>query len=374
MQTTFRLYLLLIFACFFSQCSAPVLDDHFLPSPDNLKRGIVHKYYLTDAPKDKNDQPRSVVQYRYYKQDKAGVITEQRFSPSMRLTLERQYTLNGTSVKLQANKWINYQDTTHYEIGENNTFINFEGEPMRYESSIEYESGFKRQYEQTIEGVRDTMIEGKLAKVVRSSGSSYTENVEGKKDTSQTVNQEIYVQNMGLWYAQNETEDFFYEMSLVEQIRPKAFQEMQAHGVKRRAYIDPTQALDKDEAFELCKLEHEIYDYYNETPHAGYIGGKKPLWAYIVQRLNPNMLHNESGYLTFRFVINCKGKAGRFITDQADLDFQKKEFHPETIEHCYNILKSIPEWQTIVLRDEPWDVYAYVTFKLENGKLIELLP
>ena len=161
---------------------------------------------------------------------------------------------------------------------------------------------------------------------------------------------------------------------LVEQIPIEQFQKMANHGRHRLAYIDPEKTMDEATDFKICN--ERIADYYNhDIGHFPILkGGKNAMQKLLNTQLDKTKLFKESGYLTFRFVVNCEGVAGRFITEQTDLDFQGKTFNPETVSHLYEIVKNIKDWRTTMIRKEARDAYAYITFKLNDGEIIELLP
>jgi len=134
-------------------------------------------------------------------------------------------------------------------------------------------------------------------------------------------------------------------------------------------HIDPETALgDKD--FKTCK--DEIYEYYNSEPDGGYKYGKKALRDTVLRKYSSN--GNESGYLTFRFVVNCQGKAGRYITISNNLEMIPKQFDKELVSQLFAITQDLNEWRPVILENESRDYYMYITYKMLDGKIIEILP
>lgn len=152
------------------------------------------------------------------------------------------------------------------------------------------------------------------------------------------------------------------------------FDQMKAEKPERVAYIQPETTLDNPTDFTTCFEQQFVNDYYNGDPDAAYNGGKQALLTDILGQLNQESLGDESGYLTFRFIINCEGRAGWFTIEQADLDFMQKQFSPVLVEHLFTILQSLDQWHPTVIRAEERDAYCYLTFKLNHGQLIDLLP
>ena len=134
-------------------------------------------------------------------------------------------------------------------------------------------------------------------------------------------------------------------------------------------YVDPNTALvDKD--FKTCK--DEIYEYYNSEPDGGYKHGKKALRNFVLEKYSTSV--KESGYLTFRFVVNCEGKAGRYMIIQNNLDLEPKVFDEDLTSQLLTITQGLKEWRPVVLENEPRDYYMYITYKLLDGNIIEILP
>lgn len=134
-------------------------------------------------------------------------------------------------------------------------------------------------------------------------------------------------------------------------------------------YIDPDKALGSKD-FKTCK--DEIYEYYNSEPDGGYKYGKKALRDSVQRKYQASI--SESGYLTFRFVVNCQGKAGRYLVIENDLDFKPKKFNAELVSQFFSITQELKEWRPVVLENESRDYYMYITYKLLDGKIIEILP
>ena len=104
------------------------------------------------------------------------------------------------------------------------------------------------------------------------------------------------------------------------------------------------------------------------------VGGKGGLWEMVENNLDPSLLKGQDGYFTFRFVVNCKGEAGRFTTEESDLKYNKKEFSSELRNHFLEMLLGVPQWESLTINGEPRDAYVYVTFKIKDDEIIEILP
>ena len=132
--------------------------------------------------------------------------------------------------------------------------------------------------------------------------------------------------------------------------------------------------LQRISSFNPCDKSNKILDYYNTTPYAAFKEGNFELKQVVQKNLNTELLNKESGYLVFRFVINCEGEAGWFTTEEYDLDFQPKQFNKSLRSHLLDVLIGTGPWQPGILNGNSRDAYAYISFKLKNGEIIEILP
>jgi hypothetical protein len=137
-------------------------------------------------------------------------------------------------------------------------------------------------------------------------------------------------------------------------------------------YIDPVTALG-DKSFKPC-YEDFILQYYNTAPAKGFKSGKKELRKYVFDQFKIIPGNKDSGYLTFRFVVNCKGQAGRYEIFENDLDYHLTRFDPKLKDHLFKITQELKEWAPIFVENEPHDYYMYLTYRFKNGELLEILP
>lgn len=134
-------------------------------------------------------------------------------------------------------------------------------------------------------------------------------------------------------------------------------------------YIDPATALG-DKEFETCT--DFIFEYYNSEPNGGYKYGKNVLRDTIENKFSYN--GHDSGYLTFRFVVNCKGEAGRYQIVENDLDLKPKKFDQDLVLHLFSITQELKEWRPVMWENQSRDYYMYITYKIRDGQIIEILP
>ena len=144
----------------------------------------------------------------------------------------------------------------------------------------------------------------------------------------------------------------------------------------RIAYIDP-QNSELSQGFETCN--ERIVDYYNTNPGdstaqvVSYSRGKNGLRKFIMGNYE-NRDYSDSGYLNIRFVINCKGETGRYIVHENDLDLNPMSFNPDLKKQLFELTKQLKKWNPVVFRAQPQDSYAYISYRIKNGEIIEILP
>ncbi|MEL6922721.1 MAG: hypothetical protein AAFO94_01655 [Bacteroidota bacterium] len=350
--------------------------DHFgtakdyLPEPALLAKGVVNKYYNQIKGHEKNEPKLIDIFYMGYQLNDEGHIVNNFYFPDYTPSILRKLNFENGSMQLLS-------ETRHNNRGESYE-LSIEAPAMRHldepatsaRKKIDDEFGLSM-WEIEQHSNRDTTVMGRPAKILEG-----TEYYSFKNETEQNDNlrqfKEVYVQGIGLYSRVLVDSLRSYRIELVEQIPMAQFERQANHEVKRVAYINPDSAMDKATPFDTC--EEYIWDYYNGEQKLHYRGGKRAIWDTVALYLDKKKLLKESGYLTFRFVINCEGKMGRITTEQADLDFQPKEFSYITIHHFYEMLEHINDWIPTHVNDENVDAYFYLTFKLKDGELIELLP
>jgi len=134
-------------------------------------------------------------------------------------------------------------------------------------------------------------------------------------------------------------------------------------------FIDPATALD-EEGFTAC--ENHIYEYYESSPHGGFKYDKKAFRDFVMRKFLYE--GTDSGCLTFRFVVNCHGVAGRYQILENDLNYKPTKLNESLVSKLFLITKEVKEWRTIKFDNQPKDYYFYITYKLKHGKIIEILP
>lgn len=138
---------------------------------------------------------------------------------------------------------------------------------------------------------------------------------------------------------------------------------------KRIAYINADTTLFSI-GFETCR--DYIFDYYNPE-RARYSEGKNALRKFILENFNTND-YTDSGYLNIRFVINCKGETGRYVLHENDLNLVPKRFDPKLKEQLLKLTVALKNWNPNVINGNKVDSYMYISYRIEDGKITEIIP
>ena len=101
---------------------------------------------------------------------------------------------------------------------------------------------------------------------------------------------------------------------------------------------------------------------------------RKQAQAFLQQR---HQLYAGSGYITFRFVVDCTGRRlPRTEVLQTDAQYRRFRFRPELVEALYAYLNTLTDWQ--VARSPNGQTganyIAYMAFKITDGKVVAVCP
>lgn len=126
--------------------------------------------------------------------------------------------------------------------------------------------------------------------------------------------------------------------------------------------------------FKICNGEKYILQYFNTGKGPGYVGEKPILLESFKNTYKPVSGKNQNGFIRIRFVVNCKGKAGRFRTLQSDDDFEEFAFDEKIVKQLLQTTSEIENWEILTSKGAPVDYYFYLIFKIKDGDITEILP
>ena len=349
------------------------LAQEYFPSAELLQEGIVNKYYVKTIPNNPDKWTYMNMTYssmRLLDKNKMELIL---YNSAMEKEYYRIYSFEDDKMFLEKETGWFHLDSCITEIKRPNV-INWVEPQDSFKILRAFSSGRAIDIVRSQESIQDTIVENYPSKMFNQQ-LEYDWIFEGDSAHYSFDTKLIYGKGLGMVESITKGETNTRHLQLVEQIPWSKFSKMKDHGTKRVAYIDPTKTIDDHGNFKLCDKEKYIVDYYNGDPDAGIIGGKPVVWNLLEKHLDESKIEGQSGYLTFRFVINCNGEAGRFMAEETDLDFKQCKFSQSAKDHLYQILRKIEKYQATKLEyKENVDAYFYLTFKMKDGKIIELLP
>jgi hypothetical protein len=362
----FYLGILLLWGSCNTAASLPDEVQPYFPSPQLLQEGIAQKYYFHYQEKGSSDIATNI-NYTVYRLTSDSRLEMKEYNADFSPVRYRIFSFDGGQMLIDHYQQYQRQDSLAHEIIQA-AFRHFEQDSSLSITQMEGDAQIQAQQTNT----KDTILLERAAKWME---GYYLTQAEGTENPQSLVTfKECYAAGLGLCERYAANEQVSIRVELVEQFPLSAFRQMQNHGKQRIAYIHPDSTLGYRPEFQLCNTTADIIDYYNPEDDIGYRGGKHALWQIIRPKLKPELLNGISGYLTFRFVVNCEGKSGRFVFEPTSLDFQPMQVPVATIEHLGEITAALDEWAPAAYRGEPKDAYVYLTYKLQDGELVELLP
>jgi len=374
MRNLIAFFLIIIIGCSKSEENLPAGLAYY-PNVNLLEKGLVFKYYNHVTRKDAF--PKTDIVYRKINLHNDLLMFED-FDAAFRMTDAYKMRIDGNQWKVIEEKSFSHRTLNEELIKELNYTISSnihtdweQGQAYLDKKAIDGAEGSR--IEQNQKEVQDSIVDGKKCKIFYGNQKYHTLVNDEEYESYEFSTVRRYEEGLGMTSIKMTNEDLKVEMNLDEIMTVTEFERRSNHGTHRVGYIDTLQTLDDHTAFTTCFHMQKINDYYNGE-RAGIKGGKGKLRALLKEKLNPAKLKGQSGYLTYRFVINCRGEAGWFVTEEAGLDYEKKLFSEACRMHLYEILKEEKEWKNVVIWSELRDAYTYITFKIKNGEIIEILP
>jgi hypothetical protein len=129
-----------------------------------------------------------------------------------------------------------------------------------------------------------------------------------------------------------------------------------------------------DTSFVVCNGEENILQYFNLGKGPVYSGEKPKLLKWFKSNYKPLKDTTQNGYIRIRFIVNCKGKAGRFRLIQSDFNYQETSFDEKITSQLLRITKDVDDWLVLDRNGNPIDYYMYLIFKINEGDISEILP
>ncbi|MEM6644001.1 MAG: hypothetical protein AAF616_13555 [Bacteroidota bacterium] len=127
-----------------------------------------------------------------------------------------------------------------------------------------------------------------------------------------------------------------------------------------------------DPNFEVCN--NHVFQYYYGGKGLQYKGEKAAIIQHFESLMQGGAIASLVGFVTVRFVVNCKGKTGRFRVQQMDKDYNEASLDSSLVSTIVEKVKALDDWEVKKVRDQSIDYYQYLTFKISNQNILEIMP
>lgn len=102
-----------------------------------------------------------------------------------------------------------------------------------------------------------------------------------------------------------------------------------------------------------------------------YYGSKYQFRKRILEKFNSSNF-TESGYLTLRFFINPKSEVFLYEIIEMDLNLQPTDLNDELVNELKILSFSPINWNPYL--DDNYNYYMHLTYRIDNGKVTEIIP
>lgn len=139
--------------------------------------------------------------------------------------------------------------------------------------------------------------------------------------------------------------------------------------------------------FQVFSQENSFKPCYSEytqkwNPHYYSFHVKYPISSEtLVEQVNEatKSVPQQNGYITVRFLVNCKGEIGNFELIEIDENYNKTQFNEAYVEEILHFVKTLTHWPIPFqeIKDKPklpLEYHYYFSFKIEHEKVVEIIP
>ncbi|MFT5736941.1 MAG: hypothetical protein ACJAU2_001639 [Maribacter sp.] len=134
-------------------------------------------------------------------------------------------------------------------------------------------------------------------------------------------------------------------------------------------YLSPENR-DFSKNFKSCSDKAPI-GYYSSARNP-FMESKRTFRKFIEQNYK-NQNFPDSGFLNLRFIINCKGEIGNMEVNMLNKNLLLAELNKNLVDQLIELTVKRDNWKAPSL-EESKDMYMYLTYKIEDGEITEILP
>ncbi len=136
-------------------------------------------------------------------------------------------------------------------------------------------------------------------------------------------------------------------------------------------YINQDKAL-LNSKYKLCD-ESRVYKVHHGAPKDAFKGSKKRFKDYILSNYK-NESYKDSGYLNFRFLVNCEGNVGWFEIIEMNLELEETKLNKKMVDQLLTLTSDSKNWAIYNYKNQPKNYYMYISYRIENGEITQILP
>ncbi len=136
----------------------------------------------------------------------------------------------------------------------------------------------------------------------------------------------------------------------------------------RIGYIEKNE-VEFDSIKEYAK--ESIYGTYSSTAPRIYKGSKYQFKKYILKNYTSE-LFDDNGYLVLRFYINHKGEVFLHETIELDHAYEAFDLNDSLVDQLTALSFRKENWNPF--GDNKSNYYMHLTYRIENGKITEIIP
>lgn len=138
---------------------------------------------------------------------------------------------------------------------------------------------------------------------------------------------------------------------------------------KRVGYIEYEGKVEFDSIKEYFK--ENIYGTYSSTAPRIYNGSKYQFKKYILENFTHEAFQ-DNGYLILRFYINHKGDVIIHETIELNHDYEAFDLNDTLVNQLKALSFRKENWNPFL--DNKNNYYMHLTYRIENGKITEIIP
>ena len=140
------------------------------------------------------------------------------------------------------------------------------------------------------------------------------------------------------------------------------------------AQTAPVYAIDTVRTFSVGCDSLAVYPYWQ-------VKGKYPESSQTLAKWADSSLHRRTvlstdvyGNITFRLLIDCRGKVAAVKLLQTDNRYEPHLFSKELVDELYAFLKSLQRWRPATVEGHSVNYSVYLSFKIEAGHVVQVSP